>query len=167
MTELKGGDDVWEVRTDLCMHGLVTWKKGVKMPSKQPSRFLTNSWCLADALDKKCDGRHKHIELMEGRAADAAIYPKALCENISRAILRQIEYDKKGLACVCRGDETSTRGFLNSIVARTTGWTSRRTNRKQSGSICSTTTNDNGWPGHWKDEKHEEDGGEASKVLRE
>ena len=72
---------------------------------------MTRSKYIAGDLDKRCDGRHEHIELMEGRAADVAVYPRALCEHINRATLRRNEYDKKGLACVCRGTERE-QGFV-------------------------------------------------------
>ena len=71
-------DGMWEVRTDLCMHGPTTVTQGIRAPARKPTRFLTNAWCVTMALDKTCDGRHAHIELMERRAADAAVYPRQL-----------------------------------------------------------------------------------------
>ena len=83
--------------------------KGVRAAARNPTRILTNSWCVAMALDKRCDGIPAHIELMEGRAADAAVYPRQLCETISRAVYKQKEYDRTGMACLGRRGEMDIR----------------------------------------------------------
>lgn len=106
---LRNAEGTWEVKTDICMHGLTTVKQGVRAPARKPTRFLTNSWCVAMALDKRCDGRHAHIELMEGRAAGAAVYPRQLCETISRAVHKQKGYYRTGMAFLGRGGEGHQR----------------------------------------------------------
>ena len=53
---------------------------------------MTNSWILARHLDKfKCGGGHRHVHLLSGRAAKAAIYLDKLCSTICKGIKEQIE----------------------------------------------------------------------------
>ena len=47
--ELTKKEGVWVVRSDLCMYGLTTRRKEEEGPARKPTRFATNSWCLAEA----------------------------------------------------------------------------------------------------------------------
>ena len=71
----------------MCQFGMETYddrKLGTKGPVKKPTGFMTSSRCISEELDKRCDNSHKHIPLVGGRAAGAAIYPRGLCEAVSR-----------------------------------------------------------------------------------
>ena len=59
------------------------------LAAKKPTGFLINSWCIAEELDKQCEGGHVHGWLMGGRAADAAKYPEGLCEAVCKGIQKQ------------------------------------------------------------------------------
>ena len=63
MEELAREQGVWSARADLCMFGLTTTKDGTEGPAMKPTRFLTNSWCLSEALNVKCDQSHVHTDL--------------------------------------------------------------------------------------------------------
>ena len=67
---------------------------------------MTNSREMFRTLSKKCTpGSHRHVPLMEGRARDAAIYPRGLCRAILRGTIRQARVDKGNLASMaCTGD---------------------------------------------------------------
>ena len=56
---------------------------------KKPTGFMTSSKCLAEDLNRKCDGGHDHVPLMAGRAAAAQVYPEMLCEAICRGVVKQ------------------------------------------------------------------------------
>ena len=120
---------VEKVRADLCAFGLKTTVHGEERNAKKPTCFLTNSWCVARELERRCDGSHKHFSLMEGRAKEAAIYPKKLCEAVCRGIKAQKEYDSKKLCC---------SKSLNSIELRS-------------------IMKEAGYPEHWIDSRHEID----------
>ena len=70
--------DLYLVSSDLCQFGLTAKGTSGEEPARKPTRWLTNSACLADRLDKKCDGKHTHATLLGGRAKDAQIYPPKL-----------------------------------------------------------------------------------------
>ena len=85
-------DGVRMVTADQCMFGLKTegHSKNSVMPAKKPTKFMTNSWCIAKELDRRCDGSHVHQALLGGsRASSAAIYPEELCKAMCRGLLKE------------------------------------------------------------------------------
>lgn len=64
-------------RCDICMFGMTSRDDaGRAMSVRKPTRFLMIAWGIADELDRRCDGEHRHQALLAGRARDAAIYPR-------------------------------------------------------------------------------------------
>ena len=49
---------------------------------------MTNSRALGEELRRKCDGKHAHQSLVDGRAKLAAEYPEDLCRAICRGIIK-------------------------------------------------------------------------------
>ena len=62
----------------------------------KPTSFLTNSVHIARELHKTRPRDHKHVNLVDGRAARAAIYPDGLCQTICRGLAAQKREDKTG-----------------------------------------------------------------------
>ena len=89
MKALARQPGVGSVVGDQCQYGLTTRGPGGRpMPAKKPTRFMSSSPAVLEALCRRCDGSHQHQVLEgSGRAAAAARYPAALC----RAILRGAE----------------------------------------------------------------------------
>ena len=56
-------------------------------------------------LRRRCDGKHKHIQLMSGKAKFAATYPKKLCAEVCRGLK-----DKEGK------DFDDSNGWLAEIL---------------------------------------------------
>ena len=52
------------------MYGLKTKgsRQGSEMAAKKPTKLMTNSWLIGRELKRKCDGKHEHQPLIEGRA---------------------------------------------------------------------------------------------------
>ena len=61
---------------------------------------MTNSQCIADELNKKCDGSHEHQALVSGRAKDAARYPEGLCRAVCRGLVKQRRRNVMNLSAV-------------------------------------------------------------------
>ena len=77
---------------------------------------MTNSRFAASELSKfVCSKQHRHIHLTGGRAADAAVYPDALCVAICRAISAQLKYDAtlKSINSVSRKDYVHNDEYEN------------------------------------------------------
>ena len=51
-------------------------------------------------LDKNCLGCPRHVPLMAGRAAGAAIYPRKLCQAVCRGVQKQLELDQMDLVSI-------------------------------------------------------------------
>lgn len=80
-----------------CMFRLKSSRRdgsGEEGPAKKPMGFLTNSWALAEELNKKCRGEHKHAWLDAGRSSKVAVYPDGVCEAFCVGIRRQIQVDR-------------------------------------------------------------------------
>ena len=82
MLSLHGLPGVIKVNADQCAFGLTTKVEGEERLVKKPIGFLTNSWCVARDLDRKCDISHAHFSLMESRSSQAAAYPPGLCQAV-------------------------------------------------------------------------------------
>ena len=118
---------------DLCRFGIETTNDAGDLgPARKRTGFLTSSWAVAEELAGTCDGTHSgHYPLLERRAKNAAIYPPQLCRAIARGAARQKLADE---ACV-KTSRPLTRGSLLALLIKDV---------KED----------------WKDEVHEEDGGD-------
>ena len=64
----------------------------------KPTRVATNSLALVSLLQRKCQGKHRHIRLVNGRAAEAARYPDKLCDAILKGVMVEMAYmEDKGV----------------------------------------------------------------------
>ena len=84
------------VETVQCIFGFKSWggNSHQLVPAKKPTKFMTNSWCIAKELDRRCDGSHVHQALLGGsRASNAAIYPEELCRQIIIGLTEQMMMD--------------------------------------------------------------------------
>ncbi len=86
------------VHTDMCEFGLTTTDAMGEAPAKKPTRFLTNSPMVAEQLDVRCKGNHRHAHLIVGRVVAAAQYTDRLCEAIVRGVIRQKKLDGGAMA---------------------------------------------------------------------
>ncbi len=58
-----------------------------------PTGLLTNSDLIAKRVSRKCDGMHRHIELVGGRAKFAQVYPHMLRQEILWGLMDQMIKD--------------------------------------------------------------------------
>lgn len=68
-------------------------------PVAKPTRWLTSSRHVAEALNRRCLGGHRHAVLVSGRASAAQVYPKALCQAIVKGIAAQRAEDETKSGC--------------------------------------------------------------------
>ena len=62
---------------------------------KKATGFMTNAKCIAHRLEVKCNGLHRHITLINGRAKAAEVYPDKLCKAIIMGLVEQMEHDQR------------------------------------------------------------------------
>ena len=129
-TKLEDCEDVRKVKTHMCQFGMVSRIGGVGTetgPVLKPTGFLTNSECIAIELGRECARDHKHVALVGGRAAGAAIYPNGLCQAICRGLATQLHENKIGkvrtlpmdaprLLSISMACQQSTGGYPAEIV---------------------------------------------------
>ena len=83
----------------MCCYDLKEIVGGEEYHVKKPTRFLTNSPCIGNALCLKCRGQHRHIELTGGgRTRRSEVYPDDLCRAILNGLVKQMNQDDR-LGC--------------------------------------------------------------------
>ena len=107
---------VHSVVNDQCMFGLTVRGESGGEPklAKKPTRWMTNSIFMADAVNVRCDRSHKHQHLVGGRAAGAAFYPPRLL----RAILSGMAETRDATCGVCMlcDDQQQLLDSLDQVV---------------------------------------------------
>eukprot|EP00973_Karenia_brevis_P012630 1713512-Karenia_brevis.AAC.1 len=89
--------------------------EGVGLAYK-PTSFMTNAPFIAEELQRRCTNtsggvKHRHVQLVNGRARKAQEYPDQSCEAICRGIMNQKHHDERGefLIGILDMDETNQR----------------------------------------------------------
>ena len=59
----------------------------------KPTRVLTKMSSAKDILSHRCQGHHRHVTLLDGKAGPCAKYPRELCEAMLQCL--QIELAAK------------------------------------------------------------------------
>ena len=85
--------ELYAVTSHMCQFGMFAKGEQGDGPVLKPTRWLTNSPCIASALDVKCPRDHDHVHLVSNRAKGAAIYPPALCRAIIKGFAEQLKVD--------------------------------------------------------------------------
>jgi len=77
----------------MCAHNMTSQDAhGVGLVRKATG-WLSNSPALLEEVALQCSGGHRHVPLVHGRAANAAIYPPNLCFAILRGLRKQLTND--------------------------------------------------------------------------
>ncbi len=80
-------DGVTKTTFHQCMYGLVSSDHHGEAPAYKPTSVLTNHPSLAEVLQEKCDGGHRHAQLVgKGACSRAACYPRGLCSAVVKGI---------------------------------------------------------------------------------
>ena len=91
--DLMRDSRVTTVRSDLCRFGMTGKIPGGEIkegPVMKPTGFMSSSWCVAEELNKRCEGLHEHVHLQGAKMTSmAAVYPEELCAAIVRGIVKQ------------------------------------------------------------------------------
>ena len=107
--EVREMQGVHVVKSDLCCFGMqATAGNGEQMSVQKPTWFISNCPALLESLAVTCDGAHKHVDPLDGKAVPAVVYPPRLWETICRCIRKQKKERRGGsrgpywVDCCCR-----------------------------------------------------------------
>ncbi len=97
IAKLRATPGVGAVVAHQCAFGLETSAQGGgRALARKPTRFMSSSPAVLEALSRKCQGGHAHASLLGGtRARDAAVYPQGLCQAIARGAAEQLRRDER------------------------------------------------------------------------
>ena len=103
ITEMQKRDGVYTVQGPMCNWGMTATDKREEVPFtgyvRKETKWMTNCKPLADLLEGVCSNVdesapwHRHVHLINGLAAQAAVYPPALVEAVLRALRQQMLED--------------------------------------------------------------------------
>ena len=81
---------------DFCMLGMVVEDDIGIAPTKKTTGIMTNGKVIAEVISQhRCDGKHRHVHLVHGKAKAFEIYPEPFCRTLCHAYAVQIENDQK------------------------------------------------------------------------
>ena len=83
-------DGVFTVQAPMCKWHMVSEDgQGIGYVKKE-TQWVTNSWEVAQAIEGKCEGGHRHVRLVNGRARYAQVYPPKLVSAILKGIRQEL-----------------------------------------------------------------------------
>ena len=80
---------MYVVIADMCQYNLRSTDEVGEGLVMKPTMFMTNSIAIARRLMRRCQGGHRHVHLISGRAAKAAEYTPELCRAICQGLVDQ------------------------------------------------------------------------------
>ena len=98
---------------DQCVYGLKSQEGQRIGPARKSTGFMTNSPCIAKKLSRRCPNRngtkiHNNVQLSDGRAKAAQIYPPGLCRALCQGLMEQIKIDRMGQFLIAQINLTVT-----------------------------------------------------------
>ena len=90
-------EDVELVEVDMCHFGMVGSDELGEALVRKRTKVLTNSCEVARRIAQRCDGQHRHIHLVGGRAKKAQLYPRAFSRAVCEGIAAQKRLHGLGL----------------------------------------------------------------------
>ena len=97
MEKLAEAPGVMRTVIDQCHYRLRARDDQGEGPVKKPTQFLTHSVAVRRVLSRRCQGCERHVHLLGGKAAGAAVYPRELCLAICRGARLQMKLDANEL----------------------------------------------------------------------
>ena len=100
--------EVVEVRVDQCAYCLESKDSLGRGLALKPTRCVTNAPLLAHRLQARCSNilgtatLHRHVQVLCGRAREAAIYLPRMCQAFVKGILQQKQADRSGVVPVAK-----------------------------------------------------------------
>ena len=88
--------------------------RGGTGPAMKRTKFMTNSFAMAEALGMKCDKRHAHVHLVDGKAKAARVHPEKLCKSLCEAV-RQEKRRIGGHICAMYTGQGNTRYDVDDV----------------------------------------------------
>ena len=83
---LMATEGVYEVNLDQCQFGQWSFDQDGTALVLKPTKILTNMRSAVQELGKRCQGGHRHIPLLGGKAGSCAQYPISLVDGFLKCL---------------------------------------------------------------------------------
>ena len=88
-------EGIYLVEGPMCRWGMTSTDVQGKGFVRKETMYLTNSPELARVLSGECNGKHRHVHLVNGRARQAQVYPPRMVTAILRAVRKELEFHEE------------------------------------------------------------------------
>ena len=89
--------EVDTVTTHMCSFGMTASEdKGIGLV-KKPTKIMSSSAEIIKRICKTCNGNHRHVHLVLGRAKAAQVYSRLFCSKLCEGIAAQKKLDDLGM----------------------------------------------------------------------
>lgn len=85
-------EGIYLVEGPMCRWGMVSEDSQGRGFVRKETMYLTNSPELAKVLSGECNGTHRHVHLVNGRARQAQVYPPRMVTAILRAVRKELQF---------------------------------------------------------------------------
>ena len=92
-------EEVELVDVDMCDFGMTASDELGEALVRKRTKVLTNSAEVAKRIARRCDGQHRHVHLIGGKAKRAQLYPRAFSRAVCEGVAAQKRLHALGLRC--------------------------------------------------------------------
>ena len=89
MLELIAAPGIEITTVDMCAFGMKSEDTLGESLVRKSTKILSNSEEIIKSISRRCDGSHRHIQMIGGKAKNAQIYPRAFCQAVCEGIASQ------------------------------------------------------------------------------
>ena len=82
MQQLLSESGVGTTQLHMCAFGMTARDELGEAPVYKPTQLVSNVMPILQMMERKCPGGHRHVHLLSGKAAKAAIYPSKFCSAL-------------------------------------------------------------------------------------
>ena len=92
-------EEVELVEVDMCDFGMTASDEYGEALVRKRTKVLTNSSEVAKRIARKCNGQHRHVHLIGGKAKRAQLYPRAFNRAVCEGVAAQKRLHALGMRC--------------------------------------------------------------------
>ena len=100
MMELALRPGVDRIIVDMCAFGLKSTDEEGEGLVEKTTALLTNCPGLVETMSRRCEGGHRHVHLISGRAKAAQEYTQEFCESVTKGLALQIRWDSQDVGAL-------------------------------------------------------------------
>ena len=78
---------LFRAKFHMCAHGMTSQDSQGQGLVLKPTVMMTNAVSVAEQVERRCEGNHRHVTLLDGRAKKAEEYPVLLSDRLLKGLI--------------------------------------------------------------------------------